>query len=78
MVPAYLKPSTMFLVPIIVKCSKLVTMEAQALLDYAALACFMDKKLVQQYKLILVEKNTLMLVEVIDGHLDQSPMKPSH
>jgi hypothetical protein len=27
----------------------------------------MDKKLVRQYKLTLVEKNALMLVEVIDG-----------
>jgi hypothetical protein len=27
----------------------------------------MDKELVWQYKLVLMEKNTLMLVEVIDG-----------
>jgi hypothetical protein len=27
----------------------------------------MDKELMQQYKLVLMEKNTLMLVEVIDG-----------
>jgi hypothetical protein len=53
-------------------------MEAQELLDYGASTCFMDKELVQQYKLTLVEKNTLMLVKVIDGHQDQSPMKPSH
>jgi hypothetical protein len=27
----------------------------------------MDKELVQQYKLVLVEKNTPMVIEVIDG-----------
>jgi len=27
----------------------------------------MHKELVQQYKLVLVEKNTLVLIEVIDG-----------
>jgi hypothetical protein len=41
-----LDPSQCFLVPIIVKCSKLVTMEAQALLESSALTCFMDKELV--------------------------------
>jgi hypothetical protein len=30
--------------------------------------CFINKKLVQQYKLTLVEKSTLVLIEVIDGH----------
>jgi len=41
----------------------------------------MDKDLVQQYKLVLVEKNTPMPVEVIDGgtfHQNQLPMKPNH
>jgi hypothetical protein len=28
---------------------------------------FINKELVRQYKLVIVEKNTLMLVEVIDG-----------
>jgi hypothetical protein len=42
-------------------------MEAQAFFDYGASTCFMDKELMQQYKLVLMEKNTLMLVEVIDG-----------
>jgi len=42
-------------------------MEAQTFLDYGAPTCFMDKELVWQYKLVLMEKNTLMLVEVIDG-----------
>jgi hypothetical protein len=42
-------------------------MEAQTLLDSHASTCFIDKELVQQYKLALVENNTLVLVEVIDG-----------
>jgi hypothetical protein len=42
-------------------------MEAQALLDFGASTCFINKKLVQQYKLALVKKNTLMPMEVIDG-----------
>jgi hypothetical protein len=36
---------------------------------------------VRQYKLILVENSTPMLVEIIDGwslYQNQSPMKPSH
>jgi hypothetical protein len=60
-------PTPYFLVPIIVKCSKLVTMEARTLLDFGALACFMDKKLVRQYNLALVGKNIPMSVEVING-----------
>ncbi len=44
-----------------------MTMEAQARFDYGASTCFMDKELVWQYKLTLVEKNTPMLFEVIDG-----------
>jgi len=63
----YLNPTPCFLVLIIVKCSKLMTMEAQALFDYGTSTCFMDKKLVWQYKLILVEKHTLLPFEVIDG-----------
>jgi hypothetical protein len=56
-----------FLVPIILKCSKLVIMQAQTLLDSSALACYMYKKLMQQYKLVIMEKNAPLLVEVIDG-----------
>ncbi len=56
-----------FLVPIIVKCNKFVTMEAQSLLDYGTLACFIDKELVRQFKLTQVENNTLVLVEIIDS-----------
>ncbi len=62
-----LDPTPCFLVPIIVKCSKLITMEAQAFHDYGASTCFIDKELVWQCKLTLVEKNALMSVDVIDG-----------
>jgi hypothetical protein len=36
-----------FLIPIIVKWSKLVTMEAQTFLDFGALICFIEKEMVQ-------------------------------
>jgi hypothetical protein len=42
-------------------------MEAQTLIDFGAPTCFMDKKLVQQYKLVLLKNNTLMPVGVIGG-----------
>jgi hypothetical protein len=41
-----LDPTPCFLVPIIVKCNKLVMMEAQTFLDSSASTCFMDKELV--------------------------------
>jgi hypothetical protein len=41
----FLDSTPCFLVTIIVKCNKLVTTEAQTLVDYGALACFMDKEL---------------------------------
>jgi hypothetical protein len=56
-----------FLVPIIVKCNKFVTMEARTLFDYGTLECFIDKELVRQFKLAQVENKTLMLVEVINS-----------
>jgi len=43
-------------------------MEAQTHLNSSTSTCFINKKLVQQYKLALVEKNTLVLIKVIDGH----------
>ncbi len=51
-----LDPAPCFLVPIIVKCNKFVTVEAQTLLDYGTLACFIDKELVQQFKLAHTSK----------------------
>jgi len=34
---------------------KLIRMEAQIVIDFSTLTCFIDKKMVQQYKLVLVE-----------------------
>jgi hypothetical protein len=42
-------------------------MEAQALIDSGTSTCFIDRELVQQYKLLLMEKNALMSIEVING-----------
>ncbi len=56
-----------FLIPIIIKCIKLVTMEAWTFFDYGTSTCSMDKEPLQQYKLALVEKNTQVLVQSIDG-----------
>jgi hypothetical protein len=42
-------------------------METQALFDFSALTYFMDMEVVQQYKLALMEKSTLVSAEVIDG-----------
>jgi hypothetical protein len=39
-------PTPCFLVIIIIKCSKLVMMEAQTFFDFGASTCFMDKELV--------------------------------
>jgi len=44
-----------------------VTIEAQTLIDFGTSTCFMNKELMQQYKLDIVEESTPMLVEVIDG-----------
>jgi hypothetical protein len=56
-----------FLLPIIVKCNKLVTMETPTFFDSNSSAYFVDNELMWQYKLVLMEKSTLMLVEVIDN-----------
>jgi len=56
-----------FLVPIIVKCNKLMTMEAPTFFNLNSSTCFIDNELMWQYKLVLMEKSTLMLVEVIDN-----------
>jgi hypothetical protein len=61
-------PTPCFLVPTIVKCNKLVMMEAQTLLYSYTSACLMDNELVRQYKLASVENSTPVLIEVIDGH----------
>ncbi len=42
-------------------------MEAQTLFYFSTSTCFMDKELMRQYKMALMEKNTLVSIEVING-----------
>jgi hypothetical protein len=42
-------------------------MKTKALFYFSAYACFIDKELVQQFKLPLVKKIRLVTMEVIDG-----------
>jgi hypothetical protein len=51
----------------IIKSNKLMAMETQAFLDFNASICFIDKGLLQQDKLVLMKKEILVLVDVIDG-----------
>jgi hypothetical protein len=44
-----------------------MTTNIKALFNSNEYACFIEKKLVQQLKLPLVKKITLVVVEVIDG-----------
>jgi hypothetical protein len=44
-----------------------MTIKTQTLLDSGASTCFVDKELVQQHKLALVKKVTLIGIEVIDS-----------
>jgi hypothetical protein len=44
-----------------------VTIKAQTFLDFGTLTCFVDKELVPQYKLNIMEKNTQTPIEVISG-----------
>jgi hypothetical protein len=66
--PNLSNPAPCFLVPIIVKCNKLVTMEAPTFRDSNSSTCFIDNELMSQYKLALMEKSTLMPFEVMDDH----------
>jgi hypothetical protein len=56
-----------FLLPIMIKGGKSKTMQTQALLNSKAFACFIDKGLVRQHNLVLVEKPTPRAVKVING-----------
>jgi hypothetical protein len=52
-----------------------MTIKTQTLLDSSASTCFVDKELVQQHKLALVKKVTLIGIEVIDSQsLSSRPM----
>jgi len=42
-------------------------METKTLLDFSAFVCFINKELVWWHKMIFVEKNMLIAMEVIDG-----------
>jgi hypothetical protein len=56
-----------FLLPIMIKGGKSTTVWTQTLLHSGASTCFINKRLVQQHNLALVEKATLMEVKVING-----------
>ncbi len=62
------KPTPCFLLPIMIKCNKSMIMWTQTLFDLGASTCFINKELVWQHNLALVEKMTPLVVEVIDGH----------
>jgi hypothetical protein len=49
-----------------IKCNKSTTTKTQALFDFGASTCFVDKELVQQHKLALVKKVTPVGVEIIN------------
>ncbi len=44
-----------------------MTTKIEALLDFDAFTCFIDKEFVQQLKLPLVKKTMLVAMEVING-----------
>jgi len=50
-----------------IKGGKSTTMRTQTLLDSGEFACFIDKRLVQQLNLALMEKTTPMAVKLING-----------
>jgi hypothetical protein len=56
-----------FWLPITIKGGKSISMQTQIFFDSGVFACFIDKELVQQHNLALVEKVTPMAIEVING-----------
>ncbi len=63
-----LDPTPCFLILIIIKSYKVVTMETQAFIDYGAFGCLTNKELVWQHKLSLMKKThqcQLKLVMII-------------
>jgi len=62
-----LEPTSCFLLPITIKGGKSKTLQTQALFDLGASTRFINKELVWQHNLVLVEKVTPMVVELIDG-----------
>jgi hypothetical protein len=61
------KPNIVFLLPIAIKGDKSMIVRTQTLIDLGASKCFINKRLVRQHSLTLVEKMTLVVVEVTDG-----------
>jgi hypothetical protein len=61
-----LKLAFYFMLPIMIKGGKLMIVRTLAPFDSGASACFIDKKLVRQHNLALVEKVTPMAIEVIN------------
>jgi hypothetical protein len=62
-----LDPTPCFLLPITIKYNRSMTMETKTLFDCNASVCFIDKELVQWHKMIIMKKNTSIVVKVIDG-----------
>jgi hypothetical protein len=65
--PYFHNQHLVFLLPIMIKGGKSMIVRTQTLFDSSASACFIDKELVQQHNLVLVEKATPVVVKVIDG-----------
>jgi hypothetical protein len=61
------KPNIIFLLPIVIKGDKSMIVQTQTLINLGASTCFIDKRLVRQHSLALVEKTTLVVVEMTDG-----------
>ncbi len=61
------KPTPCFLLPIMIKGGKSMIMQTHSLFGSRASTCFIDKELVRQHNLALVEKMTPMAIEMING-----------
>jgi hypothetical protein len=55
------------LLPIMIKGGKSMIMQTHSLFGSRASTCFIDKELVRQHNLALVEKMTPMVIEMING-----------
>ncbi len=62
-----LDPTPCFLLPIMIKYDRSMTMDTKALLDSTVSAYFINKELMQWHKMIIMKKSTLVAMEVING-----------
>ncbi len=62
-----LKLAPYFMLPITIKGGKSMIVRTQTLFDSWASTCFIDKELVRQHNLTLVEKVTPVAIKVIDS-----------